>query len=272
MKRKRDRIFGAVMRVWLALTMLLLFVPIALIILMSFNASKYGTFPFEFTLKWYQQLFSGSELIQSTIFSFWFSLAVSTVSAVLGILASLALRRLSKKWNKAFPTLMDVPVIVPWLVQGVALLLLFNWLGLGRSILSMFLGNLAAVMPHSFLLTYSRVMTMSPYAEEAGRTLGASGLRVFRDITFRMIFPAVLAGWLMSFVLCFNCFSLQYYLAPFGTYTLPMKIFTLIRSGCEPDINAIATIMCVVTFAAIFLLNKIGFSAEQLFGRGKKGN
>ena len=101
-------------RVWLVLTMLLLFVPIALIILMSFNTSKYGTFPFEFTLKWYQQLFAGSELIQSTIFSFWFSLAVSTVSAVLGILASLALRRLSKKWNKAFPTLMDVPVIVPW--------------------------------------------------------------------------------------------------------------------------------------------------------------
>ncbi len=270
--KPQGRGFRLAMKIWLGVTMFILFFPIAIIILMSFNTSRYGTFPFEFTLQWYEKLFSGSELIASTIFSFWFSLAVSTVSAILGITASLALRRLSQKWNKTFPTLMDVPVIVPWLVQGVSLLLLFNWLGLGRSIVSMFLGNLVAVMPHSFLLTYSRVMTMSPSPEEAGRTLGASGFRVFRDITFRMIFPAVLAGWLMSFVLCFNCFSLQYYLAPFGTYTLPMRIFTLIRSGCEPDINAVATIMCVVTFLAILLLNKIGFSADQLFGRGKKGS
>lgn len=268
---RQGRAYRAVMRIWLGLTMFILFFPIALIILMSFNTSRYGTFPFVFTTQWYIQLFTKSQLLESTVFSLWFSTAVSTVSAILGVTASLALRRLSRSWNRVFPTLMDVPVIVPWLVQGVSLLLLFNWLGLGRSVLSMFLGNLIAVMPHSFLLTYSRVMTMSPYPEEAGRTLGASGFRVFRDITFRMIFPAVLAGWLMSFVLCFNCFSIQYYLAPFGTYTLPMKIFTLIRAGCEPDINALATIMCVVTFLAIFLLNKIGFSADQLFGRGKKG-
>ena len=81
-------------------------------------------------------------------------------------------------------------------------------------------------------------MTMDKYPEEASRTLGASPLRILWEVTLPMIFPAVLSGFLMSFVLCFNCFSIQYYLAPFGTYTLPMLIYTKIRAGYNPDINA----------------------------------
>ena len=81
-------------------------------------------------------------------------------------MASLALRRMSRKWNRAFPTLMNVPVIIPWLVQAVALLLLFNYLGIGKSFASLFFGCLVAVMPHSFLITYSRIMTMDKYPEE----------------------------------------------------------------------------------------------------------
>lgn len=274
-RRKRGlpgRSFNTVMRVWLVLTFLILFIPIVSIVVMSFNTSKFGTFPFEFTLGWYQKLFAESALLSATWYSLWFSFLVSTAAALLGVTASLALRHLPPKWNRIFSTVSNVPVIIPWLVQAVALLLLFNLVGIGRSFASLFFGNLITVMPHSFLLTYARVVTMDHGPEEAGKTLGASRLRVFRDITLPMIFPAVLAGWLMSFVLCFNCFSMQYYLAPFGTYTLPMRIFTMIRVGYDPDINAIATIMCVVSVAVILLLNKIGFTADQLMGgQGKKG-
>ena len=259
------------MRIWLGGTFFLLFFPILSIIVMSFNTSKFGTFPFEFTLSWYQKLFGESELLASTGYSLWFSFAVSTCAALLGVTASLALQHLPKKWNRRFSVVCNIPIIIPWLVQAVALLLLFNLLGIGRSFTSLFLGNLITVLPHSFLLTYARVNSMDHGPEEAGRMLGASRLRVFWDITFPMIFPAVLAGWLMSFVLCFNCFSMQYYLAPFGTYTLPMRIFTMIRVGYDPDINAIATIMCVVSIIVILLLNKIGFTADQLMGGGKKG-
>lgn len=238
---------------------------------MSFNTSKFGTFPFEFTLAWYQKLLAGSPLVAATWYSLWFSCLVSLAAAVLGVTASLALRRLPERWNRIFSTLSNMPIIIPWLVQAVALLLLFNFLGIGRSFASLFLGNLVTVMPHSFLLTYARVMTMNHGPEEAAKTLGASPLRVFGEITLPMIFPAVLAGWLMSFVLCFNCFSMQYYLAPFGTYTLPMRIFTMIRVGYDPDINAIAAIMCLVSVVVILLLNKIGFTADQLMGGRKRG-
>ena len=273
MPKNRRKISGTKVffTVWIVLTMIFLFFPIAQIILMSFNTSVYGRLPIVFTTQWYVKLFTTSKLLGAAGFSLGFSLIVSLVSAVLGIMASLALRKFPTRLNNIFNTLMDVPLMIPWLVQAVSLLLLFSFVGIGRSIPSMFLGCLAAVMPHSFMLTYSRVMTMDPYPEEAGRTLGATPFQVFRDITFRMIFPAVLAGWLMSFVLCFNCFSLQYYLAPFGTYTLPMKIFTLIRSGSKPDMNALATIMVGITFAIILILNKIGFGADQLFGAPRRG-
>lgn len=275
MKRQKKgaasgRCFNRVMLVWLGITIFLLLFPIFAIILMSFNSSKYGALPFSFTLKWYVQLFGSADLLSATWYSLWFGVLVSTSAAVLGMTASLALRRLSRKWNKVFPTLMNVPVIIPWLVQAVALLLLFNLLGIGKSFSSLYLGCLVAVMPHSFLITYSRVMTMDRYPEEAGRTLGAAPLRIFWDITFPMVLPAVLSGWLMSFVLCFNCFTIQYYLAPFGTYTLPMLIYTMIRAGYSPDINAIATIMTVVIAIVIFIMNKAGFDAGQLVGQGHK--
>jgi len=273
-KRKKgaasDRGFNSVMMVWLCVTLFILLFPIFAIILMSFNTSKYGALPFEFTLKWHKQLFQSADLLSATWYSLWFSILVSTSAAVLGITASMALRRMSRKWNKAFPTLMNVPVIIPWLVQAVALLLLFNLLGIGKSFASLYFGCLVAVMPHSFLITYSRIMTMDKYPEEAGRTLGATSMRIFGDITLPMVFPAVLSGWLMSFVLCFNCFSIQYYLAPFGTYTLPMLIYTMIRAGYNPDINAIATILTIVIAIVIFIMSKIGFDAGQLVGQGHK--
>ena len=123
-KRKKgaasDRGFNSVMMVWLCVTLFILLFPIFAIILMSFNTSKYGALPFEFTLKWYKQLFQSADLLSATWYSLWFSILVSTSAAVLGITASMALRRMSRKWNKAFPTLMNVPVIIPWLVQAVA--------------------------------------------------------------------------------------------------------------------------------------------------------
>lgn len=275
MKRQKKsagsgRLFNGVMMVWLAATFFILLFPIFAIIFMSFNTSKYGALPFEFTTKWYQQLFQSADLLSATWYSLWFSILISTSAAVLGIMASMALRRMSVKWNRAFPTLMNVPVIIPWLVQAVALLLLFNLLGIGKSFASLYFGSLVAVMPHSFLITYARVMTMDRYPEEAGRTLGAAPMRIFREITFPMVFPAVLSGWLMSFVLCFNCFSIQYYLAPFGTYTLPMLIYTMIRAGYNPDINAIATILTAVIAVVIFIMQKTGFDAGQLVGQGHK--
>lgn len=263
-KYQMNRNFNRVIRVWTGLTYFILFFPIAAIVIMSFNTSNYGMLPFNFTTKWYAELFEKSNLLPATWLSLKFSLLVGLTSCIIGTAASLALRKLSPKTNRIFAATMNIPIIIPWLVQSVALLLIFNMIGLGRTYTGMFAGNLIAVMPYSFLLTYASLQAMERSAEEAGKTLGATPFYVFKDITLPMIFPAVLSGGLMAFMVCFNNFVMQYYLAPFGVYTLPMEIFTLIRVGFRPDLNALSSILCVFSILIVLLLYKIGFSAKRM--------
>jgi ABC-type spermidine/putrescine transport system permease subunit II len=94
--------------------------------------------------------------------------------------------------------------------------------------------------------------------------LGASHLRVFKDVILPLLVPGIISGGLMAFMVCFNAFAMQYFLAPFGVRTLPMEIFTLIRVGYKPDMNALASIIMVITIVLVILLNKLGFSANRL--------
>jgi spermidine/putrescine transport system permease protein len=262
-----DRGFNRLILVWTGAVFFMLFFPILIIILMSFNHSNYGMLPFEFTLKWYGKLFAESDLFPATWFSLRFSALVALGASLLGAAASLALRSCSSGMRGIFNSAMSVPIIVPWLVQSIALLMIFNLFGLGKSYASLYLGNLLAAAPYAFLLCYNTMMAADRSPEEAALTLGAPGVRVFFDITLPMIFPGVLAGALMAFMVCFNNFVMQYYLAPFGVRTLPMEIFTLIRVGFKPDMNALSSLMCVFSIIIVLLLTRLGFSAGRFFGR-----
>ena len=152
---------------------------------------------------------------------------------------------------------------MPWLVLGIAMLILFNMTGLGRSYLGMFLGNTVVVLPYVVLLVYPALLEQKPNAESAARTLGASPLRVFWTVTLPGILPAVAAGGLMALMVCFNNFVIQYYLAPFGVRTLPLEIYNLVRVGYKPDINALASIMVVVSVGLVLLVSRLGFGKKK---------
>ena len=131
-----------------------IFLPIFIVALMSFNASQYGTFPFVFSTKWYVRLFTGASLGGATWLSIWFSLLVTLTMVVVGVMTSLGLKRSNAKFAKVFSALLNMGVIIPWLVLGVALLMIFNFIGLGRSYLGMYLGNSICVLPYVVLLVY----------------------------------------------------------------------------------------------------------------------
>ena len=147
------RRFNTVLIVWLCLTFFFLLFPILGIAIMSFNSSKYGALPFDFTTKWYAELFRSADLISATWYSLWFSLLVSLCAAVLGIMASLALRRMSRKWNRAFPTLMNVPVIIPWLATAALQLPRYRQI-VCQSILRVPRRGHAALVPHYVFAHY----------------------------------------------------------------------------------------------------------------------
>ena len=240
-----------------------IFLPIFIVALMSFNASQYGTFPFVFSTKWYVRLFTGASLGGATWLSIWFSLLVTLTMAVVGVMTSLGLKRSNAKFAKVFSALLNMGVIIPWLVLGVALLMIFNFIGLGRSYLGMYLGNSICVLPYVVLLVYPALCELNDNLEFAARAMGASPLRAFFTVVLPGIFPAVAAGGLMAFMVCFNNFVIQYYLAPFGVRTLPLEIYNMVRVGYKPDINALATIMVLFSTALVYLVNKLGYGSKR---------
>ena len=189
-----------------------------------------------------------------------------TVPRVIGTMTSFGLQAYAPKWANRFNFLLQLPIIIPWLVSAISLLLLFSFLGSGRSVVSMFLGNLIVVLPYVVLLVNGRFVSMDRSPEAAARLLGASPVRVFFDVTLPAITPGILAGGIMAMIMCFNNFVMQYYLIPIGVQTLPTLVFTRIRSGYQADLNALSAIIVLVAVVIVVILSKLGFSAGGLFG------
>ena len=258
--------FNFAMMACLWIVLAFMYVPIIAIIGMSFNGTPYGMFPYVFTTDWYTTLFTTSNLLPACWFSLKFSLGVTLAAVIIGTMTSFGLQAYAPKWANRFNFLLQLPIIIPWLVTAISLLLLFSFLGAGRSMTSMFLGNLIVVLPYVVLLVNGRFVSMDRSPEAAARLLGAKPARVFFDITLPAITPGILAGGIMAMIMCFNNFVMQYYLIPIGVQTLPTLVFTRIRSGYQADLNALSAIIVLVAVVIVIVLSKLGFSAGGLFG------
>lgn len=261
-----DKGFQRGLKIWLGCTLFFLFAPIIVIILMSFNQTDYGRFPFVFTTQWYTYLFTKSELLGAFTLSLIFASCVAAAAIIIGTITSLGMQHMKPRSVKRYNSMMQLPITIPWLVQAISILLILNLIGVGRSYIGMFFGNLICVLPYVVMLICGRFSDADRTPESAARLLGAKPLRVFFDITLPMIMPGILSGGMMAFMVCFNSFVIQYYLAPFGVRTLPMEIFTLVKTGYKADLNALATITILISVSMIFLMNKLGYSGSSLFG------
>jgi ABC-type spermidine/putrescine transport system permease subunit II len=263
--------FRRAMMVCLWIVLAFMYIPIVAIIGMSFNKTPYGMFPYVFTMKWYTTLFTSSSLLPACWFSLKFSLLVTLAAVLIGTMTSFGLQSFAPRWAKRFNFVMQLPIIIPWLVTSVSLLLMFSFLGSGRSMFNMFLGNLIVVLPYVVLLVNGRFVSMDRTPESAARLLGAGPFRVFLDVTLPGILPGILAGGIMAIIMCFNNFVLQYYLVPVGKNTLPTLIFTRIRSGYQADLNALSAIVVLIAVVIVIVFSKLGFTAGSLFGMSSGG-
>lgn len=269
--------FNRAMQVCLWIVLAFMYLPIIAIIGMSFNATPYGMFPYVFTFEWYTTLFTTSNLLPACWFSLKFAFGVTAAAVVIGTMTSFGLQAYKPELADKLNSLIQLPIIIPWLVTSISLLLLFSFVGLGRSMVAMFLGNLIVVLPYVVLLVNGRFISMDRTPESAARLLGAGPVRVFFDVTLPGIVPGILAGGIMAMIMCFNNFVVQYYLIPIGSNTLPTLVFTRIRSGYQADLNALSAIIVLVAIVIVVILSKLGFSAGSLFGMGgapsaKKGD
>lgn len=246
-------------------TLLLLFLPLIMVILLSFNSSRFGTLPFHGTTHWYQVLGHDSALIDATWLTVKLSLLVTVTTVVLGTAAAVWLGRYAGRIGSAVLNVMMVAAVtVPWLILGIAMLIVANSAGFGRSYLSMYLGLVATTLPYVVFIVAARLRTLDADLENAASSLGASAVRSYATVTIPLLAPAIIGGGLLSFMISFNNFLIQYFLAPFGVQTLPLEIYSLIRVGYEPDVNALATAIVAITLLIVAVLLRFGVRMTSL--------
>lgn len=237
-----------------------LYIPIILLMVFSFNASRLVTVWGGFSTKWYSELLHNDQILSAA----WFSLKIATMNAtaavVLGTLAALALVRFRHYRGRAlFSTMVSAPLVMPDVILGLSSLLLFvamdNILGWphGRGITTITLAHITFSAAYVTIVVQSRLSQMDASLEEAAMDLGARPWKVFLLVTLPIVAPALLAGWLLAFTLSLDDLVIASFVSGPGSTTLPMVIYSSVRMGVSPQVNALATIVVVIVSLTILL-------------------
>jgi putrescine transport system permease protein len=252
---------GLFSRVALVLGLVFLYVPILSMIVFSFNNSRLVTVwdaAHSPTLKWYQALFSNAQILGAAFLSIRIALVAATAAVVLGTLAGVALTRFGAfRGRMLLAGMTTAPIVMPEVITGLSLLLLFvameqaiGW-PKGVGAVTIALAHITFCMAYVTVVVQARLAGMDESLEEAAMDLGARPGRVFFRITLPLIFPAIASGWLLAFTLSWDDLVITQFVAGPGSSTLPMVIFSKVRFGVTPDINALATIMVVIVATGI---------------------
>ena len=235
-------------RIWTVLVYGFMFLPVAVVVLLSFNANQFGSFPMTgMSLRWFEELWNNDAVMRAFRTSIVLGLMTAVISTTLGILASLALVRYKIPGRNTITTLLIAPILVPEVVLAVALLLFLNWLGIGKSFALLLAGHVIFTLPFVILVVQARLVSIKRDVEEAALSLGASPVQTFFSVTLPLMLPAVAAGALFAFTISFDDITGTLFWKPGGVETVPTQIFSMLRNSISPEINALGTVMIVMT-------------------------
>lgn len=230
-----------------------LYIPIALVVVYSFNDSRIATVWGGFSTRWYGELFRNEQILESAFLSLRIAFTSATMATLLGTMAALALVRFGRfRGRTLFSGMITSPMVMPEVITGLSLLLLFialqqltGWPG-QRGFSTITIAHTTFSMAYVAVIVQSRLSAMDRSLEEAALDLGGTPFRVMLDITLPLIAPAMLAGWLLAFTLSLDDLVIASFVSGPGASTLPMYIFSKVKLGVSPDINALATLIIAV--------------------------
>ncbi len=246
------------------LVYLFLYVPVFILVALSFNDSRYAIVWQGFTTEWYVDLFSGQAIgrvdpaVAWTALQHSVEIAIVTVlvSVVLGTMLALALDRYEFPGKQLFQGVVYMPLVIPSIVMGISLLIFFNMSGISQGIGTAIIGHIAFDISYVTVIVLARLQNFDRTMEEAAKDLGASEFETFRWVTFPIIKPGIIAGALLGFAMSFDDFVVTFFIIGNQT-TLPIFFFSMVRQGISPGVNVVATIILAITFAAILLAQKV---------------
>ncbi len=233
-----------------------LYLPILLLILYSFNESRLVTVWAGFSTKWYVSLFSNRGLMDAAWVTIRVGLLSATVATVLGTLAALALTRYTRfRGRFLFSGMVYAPLVMPEVITGLSLLLLFVAINMDRGFWTLALAHITFSMCFVAVVVQSRLVSFDRSLEEAAMDLGATPVVTFLYVTLPVIFPAVISGWVLAFTLSLDDLVISSFTSGPGATTLPMKIYSQVRLGVTPEINAISSILVGVVAVGVIVVS-----------------
>jgi spermidine/putrescine transport system permease protein len=234
-----------------------LYFPIIVLIIYSFNNSTYSLLWHGFTFDWYKQLGSDTDLTLVAIHSLEIGILAATLATLIGTLTATCLYRYSFFAKNLLHGLMFVLIVCPDIVMGISLLILFFLIKMPLGFWSLLLSHITFCIPFVAITVYSRLTGLDKNIFEAARDLGASDFMSFRRIIIPMLWPAILAGWLLSFTLSLDDVIISFFVTGPDFQILPLYIYSLVRIGLKPELNALCSVMFAITLFIVILFQLV---------------
>lgn len=251
---------SAVNHAALALGLAFLYLPLVIVVIYSFNASQLATVWTGFSTRWYGVLFQNERFLGSAIISLKVGLSVATLSTLLGTMAAFVLVRAGRFPGRVlFSGLIYAPLVMPPVITGLSLLLLFIGVGLDRGMVTIILAQTTLSMCFVCVLVASRLVSYDRSLDEAALDLGATPMQTFLYVTLPIISPAVISSWLLSFSMSLDDVVLASFTAGPNSTTLPLRIFSTVRTGVTPELNALASIIVLIVLTGALISFAISY-------------
>lgn len=234
-----------------------LFLPILILILFSFNTSEMNIVFEGFTFRWYKDLFNNKELIEALVNTLIVAIVSTVISTIVGTISAYALSRYNFPLKKLVNELIYIPVVIPEIVLGISLLCIYTLINLELGMFTLILAHICFSLPFVIINVRGVLNSMDPSLEKAASDLGASKFKTFFYVIIPALMPGILSGAQLAFTLSLDDVVISYFTSGPGSNTLPLHIFSMIKTGVTPDVNALISLMLLVIFVTLTITTLI---------------
>jgi putrescine transport system permease protein len=261
---------SAFLLTWLCFGFAFLYIPLISLVVYSFNKSRLATLWGGFSTEWYFKLFANTQIIDAALLSIRIAALSATFATILGTMAGFALARFTRFHGRTmFSGLVSAPLVMPEVITGLSMLFLFIWMEQligwprGRGATTVTIAHITFSMSYVAVIIQSRLSSMDRSVEEAAMDLGSKPLRVLFDITLPIISPAMISGWLLAFTLSLDDLVITAFTTGPGANTLPLVVWSKVKLGVTPDINALATLIIGTVTTCVILAGILMYRADR---------
>ncbi len=236
---------------YIGLVLLFLYLPILVLIIFSFNTSSLNILFEGFTFKWYGELLNNVSLLEALKNTLIVSITSTLISTIIGTISAFALKKYDFKGKKIINQLLYIPIVIPEIVLGIALLSIYTFLHVELGLGTLILSHIAFSLPFVIISVRAVLDSMPSNIEDAAKDLGASNIKTFWNVIVPTIMPGITSGAFLAFTLSLDDVVISYFTAGPGSNTLPLQIYSMIKTGVTPDVNALATLILLAVFLVL---------------------